>query len=120
MSPGRQSVSSNPLNRSQPPAGYRILIHENAVIQQLMEAAEIESEARRIFAEDLKQEPKAWDAKKTTKGKGKKAEPEAGEAKAPDEVSPADDAKDGPHSLRFCRRSSTCGPSGVCCQPKVP
>ncbi len=91
--PDGSLLASNPLNRSQPPAGYRILIHENAVIQQLMEAAEIESEARRIFAEDLKQEPKAWDAKKTTKGKGKKAEPEAGEAKAPDEVSPADDAK---------------------------
>ncbi len=86
-------LASDPLNRAQSPAGYRILIHENAVIQQLMEAPEIETEARRIFAEDLKQDPKAWDAKKTKKGKGKKAEPEAGEAEAPEEVSPAEDDK---------------------------
>jgi len=86
-------LASDPLNRAQPPVGYRILIHENAVIQQLMEAAEIETEARRIFSEELKQDPKAWDAKKTKKAKGKKAETETGEAEAPEEVSPADDAK---------------------------
>jgi CRISPR-associated protein Csd2 len=91
--PDGSLLASDPLNREQPPAGYRILIHENAVIQQLMEAPEIETEARRIFAEDLKQDPKAWDAKKAKKGKGKKAEPEAGEVEAPEEVSPADDAK---------------------------
>jgi CRISPR-associated protein Csd2 len=91
--PDGSLLASDPLTPGKPPSGYRILIHENAVIQQLMEAAEIEAEARRIFAEDLKQDPKAWDAKKTKKGKGKKAVPEAGEADAPEEVGPADDYK---------------------------
>lgn len=86
-------MTATPLAKPQPHDGYRILIHENAVIQQLMEAAEITDAARSIFEKELGQKREAWDAKKTKKAKGKKAEPEAGEAEAPEEVSPADDAK---------------------------
>jgi|GEM_PF-18748 len=91
--PDGSLLASDPLKRAEPPDGYRILIHENAVIQQLMEAAEITDAARHIFAKELGQRPEAWDAKKVKKTRGKKTEPEAGDAEAPEEVSPANDAK---------------------------
>lgn len=86
-------MAGTPLVKPQPHDGYRILIHENAVIQQLMEAAEITDAARGIFAGELGQKLEAWDAKKIKKRKGKKAEAQAGEAEDAEEVSPADDAK---------------------------
>jgi CRISPR-associated protein Csd2 len=77
--------------------GYQIFIRENAVLQESMESPEIETLARKIFAEELGQKPEAWDAKGKKKGgKGKKSEKR--EAEQPDEaekeeISPADDFK---------------------------
>jgi CRISPR-associated protein Csd2 len=77
--------------------GYQIFIRENAVLQESMESPEIETLARRIFAEELGQKPEAWDAKGKKKGgKGKKSE--KSEQDQPDEVeneevSPAEDFK---------------------------
>lgn len=78
--------------------GYNIFIRENAVLQESMESPEIETLARKIFAEELGQKPEAWDAKGKKKGgKGKKAgkpEPDQSEEEAEkEEVSPADDFK---------------------------
>ena len=44
--------------------GYEVFIRENAVLQKQMELPEIEALARKIFADELKQKPQAWDAKK--------------------------------------------------------
>lgn len=77
--------------------GYQIFIRENAVLQETMESPEIETLARRIFAEELGQKPEAWDAKGKKKGgKGKKAgnpEPEQPDEAEKEEISPADDFK---------------------------
>jgi CRISPR-associated protein Csd2 len=80
-------------------SGYQIFIRENAVFQELMEdKKEIEPLARKIFAEEFKQKPEAWDAAKGKKkgGKGKKQElPESEQPEEADneDVSPADDFK---------------------------
>jgi len=77
--------------------GYQIFIRENAVLQESMESPEIETFARKIFAEELGQKPEAWDAKgKKRGGKSKKAEkpePEQPDEAEKEEVSPADDFK---------------------------
>ncbi|HYG21732.1 MAG TPA: type I-C CRISPR-associated protein Cas7/Csd2 [Verrucomicrobiae bacterium] len=78
-------------------SGYQIFIRENAVLQESMESPEIESFARKIFAEELGQKPEAWDAKGKKKGgKGKntqKQEPEQSDEAEKEEVSPADEFK---------------------------
>jgi CRISPR-associated protein Csd2 len=78
-------------------SGYEIFIRENAVLQESMESPEIETLARKIFAEELKQQPEAWDAKGRKKsGKGKKSEksePEQADEPEKEEISPADDFK---------------------------
>ena len=77
--------------------GYSIFIRENAVLQETMESPEIEALARKIFAEELKQAPEAWDAKGKKKGgkakKTEKAEQEQAEDAEKEEVSPAEDFK---------------------------
>lgn len=85
--------------------GYEIFIREGAVLQKLFdpstgtaEAKRIETLARAIFETELRQDSKAWDAKKAKKGKGKKFEPEDAQAKQAEteqaeEVSPAENAK---------------------------
>lgn len=77
--------------------GYHIFIRENAVLQESMESPEIETLARKIFAEELGQKPEAWDAKGTKRGrKGKKTdktEQEQPDEAEKEEVSPADDFK---------------------------
>ena len=99
---------------SDPRDGYEIFIREGAVLQKLfdpstktVEAGKIEALAKEVFEKELKQDPKAWDAKKTTKTKGRKAKPDtvspepASQPSAPEgssedeapEVSPAADAK---------------------------
>src|SRR6266567_6029956 len=72
--------------------GYTIFIREGAVLQKLFDPAtgspdakRIETLAKEIFEKELKQEPKAWDAKKAKKGKGKKAEAQPGETEKPEE-----------------------------------
>lgn len=84
-------------------SGYEIFIREGAVLQKLFdpktgtdEAQRIECLAKDIFVKNLEQNPEAWDAKKTKKGKGKKQEtPEAnsGDGEALEEVSPAEQHK---------------------------
>lgn len=89
--------NGNPRGNGTTAFGYQIFIRENAVFQETMESPEIETVARKIFAEELGQKPEAWDAKGKKKGgKGKKSEkPESeqtGEAES-EEISPADDFK---------------------------
>ena len=89
-----------PWQDSQDRSGYEIFIREGAVLQELFDPAtgtakakRIEALAKEIFEKELRQDPKAWDAKKPKKGKGKKAEAEAGEPEQTEEVSPAEEAK---------------------------
>src|ERR1017187_7552046 len=71
-------------------SGYQIFIRENAVLQESMESPEIETLARKIFAEELGQKPEAWDAKKKPKkSKGKGAEQESADEPEKEVVSPA-------------------------------
>lgn len=96
--------------------GYRIFIREGAVLQNLFDpstgtdsASEIESLAKNIFVAELKQNPRAWDAKKASRSGGKKAmkaEPEpAGteDGEQPEEVSPAKEAEDHAYQLAVSR-----------------
>lgn len=87
----------NPRSNGTTAFGYQIFIRENAVFEETMKSPEIETLARKIFAEELGQKPEAWDAKPKRKGgKGKKSDkPESeqtGEAES-EEISPADDFK---------------------------
>ena len=76
-----------------PQNGYRIFIRENAILQQVMESAEIEELARSIFKDKFGQKPEAWDAKKKPrKGKAKTEDTETEDIQEED-VSPADDFK---------------------------
>jgi CRISPR-associated protein Csd2 len=87
----------NPRPNGTTAPGYQIFIRENAVLQESMESPEIETLARKIFAEELGQKPEAWDAKGKKKGgKGKKSEkpePEQTDEAEKEEISPADDFK---------------------------
>jgi len=94
--------------------GYEIFIREGAVLQKLFdpatgtaEAQRIETLAKEIFEKELKQDPKAWDAKKK-KGKGKKQEgsgqpPEGAETEKVQEVGPAEEAKRRAYQLAVLR-----------------
>lgn len=87
------------LRNGHPSPGYEIFIRENAVLQQAMEAPEIETLARKIFKEELGQQPAAWDAKKPKKKsprRGAATEPQTPSAATPsaeEEISPADEFK---------------------------
>ncbi len=83
-------------------AGYEIFIREGAVLQKRFdpqtgteEAKKIETLARDIFEKELKQDPKAWDAKKSKKTRSNRQESESESKKeeSSEEVSPAEDAK---------------------------
>ena len=112
-------------------SGYDIFIREGAVLQKLFdpttgtaESKRIETLAREIFEKELKQDPKAWDAKrakpgKAKKGRGKENEAqggeaakteegeapaiEGGEAERPNETSPAEEAKRRAYQLAVMR-----------------
>jgi len=96
--------------------GYEIFIREGAVLQKLfdpstktVDAKRIETLARTIFQTELGQEPKAWDAKKPKKGKGKQEEPKdappkpAAEAEQTEEVGPAEEKKKCAYQLAVLR-----------------
>jgi CRISPR-associated protein Csd2 len=97
------------LRSDPPPSGYEIFIRENAILQQLMEAPEIETLARTIFASVLHQNPEAWDAKKKRKAKPKgkseaTTEPKTVETpSAEQEISPADEFKRQAYRDALCR-----------------
>lgn len=87
-----------------PVNGYSIFIRESAVLQKLMEAPEIEALARKVFAEELKQKPEAWDAKKKRKKKDDKPEDQKeSEGDAQEEVGPADEFKKRAFQLALLR-----------------
>jgi CRISPR-associated protein Csd2 len=92
--------------------GYEIFIREGAVLQKLFDpdtgtadAKRIESVAKQVFETELKQDPKAWGAKTSSKGKdkSKKVEPEGGEAVQAEEVIPAKQAKQRAYQLAVLR-----------------
>lgn len=89
--------------------GYEIFIRENAVLQQLMEAPEIETLARKIFQEELHQQPAAWDAKKTKKRSRGRGAASAADASPADnrsgyeEASPTDEFKKRAFRDALCR-----------------
>jgi len=93
--------------------GYDILIREGAVLQRRFdpktgtdEGRQMEELAKKIFVDDLKQDPKAWDAKKKTVGKkNKKATPEdeTEETSEPLEVSPAEEQKRRAYHKAVCQ-----------------
>jgi len=104
--------------------GYEIFIREGAVLQKLFDPAtntedakRIETIAKKIFEEELKQDPNAWTAKKPRKSKSKKGQPEGAgaegagppsasadaETEEAGEVSPAGEAKRRAYQLAVLR-----------------
>jgi CRISPR-associated protein Csd2 len=65
--------------------------------------------AKEVFEKELKQDPKAWEAKKTKKGKGKKqgvapeTDSDTAEAGEAEEVSPAEEAKRRAYQIALLR-----------------
>ena len=81
---------------------YDIFIRENAVLQKLMEAPQIEETAKRIFTEDLGQNPESWDAKKKRSGK-KKGGADSEENTEATEAAPADEQKKRAYRDALCQ-----------------
>jgi CRISPR-associated protein Csd2 len=82
--------------------GYDIFIRENAVLQKLMEAPQIEQTAKRIFTEKLGQNPESWDAKKKKAARKKAGDGGEEPAEATD-AAPADEQKKRAYRDALCQ-----------------